>query len=47
MAKVKSVWLRYYLHVVLAVVLGAGAALMAEGWAELVGFALLAWAARC
>ena len=41
-AKVKSIWLRYYLHVVLAVVLGAGAALMAEGWAELVGFALLA-----
>ena len=42
MARVKSVWLRYYLHVVLAVVLGAGAALMAEGWAELVGFGLLA-----
>lgn len=40
-AKVKSVWLRYYLHIVLAVVLGAGAALMAEGWAELVGFTLL------
>ena len=40
-ARVKSVWLRYYLHVVLAVVLGAGAGAMAEGWAELVGFTLL------
>jgi leader peptidase (prepilin peptidase)/N-methyltransferase len=41
-AKVKSVWLQYYLHVVIAAALGAGAALMAEGWAEFVGFTLLA-----
>jgi len=40
-AKVESVWLRWYLHVALAGVLGTGAALLADNWAELVGYALL------
>src|SRR6476620_10639663 len=40
-AKVNSVWLAHYLHVPLAAALGAGAALLADNWAELVGYTLL------
>ena len=46
-AKVKSIWLRYYLHVVIAAVLGAGAGTMAEGWAESWGSACSRLAAHC
>src|SRR3954452_1796391 len=40
-AKVNSFWLAHYLHVPLAAALGAGAAAMADNWAELVGYTLL------
>lgn len=40
-AKVNSFGLAHYLHVPLAAVLGAGAALLADNWAELVGYTLL------
>ena len=40
-AKVSSFWLAHYLHVPLAAALGAGAALLADNWVELVGYALL------
>jgi leader peptidase (prepilin peptidase)/N-methyltransferase len=41
-AHAESVWLRRGLQVLLAAVGGAGAAALATGWAELVGFAALA-----
>jgi len=40
-ARVDSPWLRYYLHVPLAMGGGAGASLLADNWAELIGFTLL------
>ena len=40
-AKVNSRWLASYLHVILATAAGAGAALLADNWAELVGYTLL------
>lgn len=40
-ARVESGWLTRYVHVVLAVGAGAGAAVLADNWAELVGYALL------
>lgn len=43
-AAVESPWLRYGQHVVLAAAGGAGAAALAEGWAEAVAFAVLALA---
>lgn len=41
-AESESAWLRSGLHVVLAALGGAGAALLARGWAELGAFAVLA-----
>ena len=41
-AKTDSRWLTSGLHVPLATAAGAGAAVLATGWAELTGFALLA-----
>ena len=40
-AKVKSTWLVSYLHVILAAAAGAGAARLADNWAELVGYTVL------
>src|SRR3954451_9160705 len=40
-AKIKSPWVGSYLHVVLASGAGAGAAVLADNWAELVGYTLL------
>lgn len=40
-ARVDSPWLRYYLHVGLAAGAGAGASLLADNWAELIGYTLL------
>jgi leader peptidase (prepilin peptidase)/N-methyltransferase len=40
-AKLKSFWLSTYLHVAVAALAGAGAATLADNWAELAGYTLL------
>jgi leader peptidase (prepilin peptidase)/N-methyltransferase len=42
LAGAESLWMRSGLHAVVAACAGAGVAVLADGWAELVGFAVLA-----